>query len=140
MADVTEANGFLIGMVVCAEGFEHLGEDPTVRLLGGPSGQESTRLLLVVGTGVEEPPSPDGIDHEAAMRRVGVVTMGHDGGPGLEAAALGEDPADGGPVGMLLIRLSDSAGDQFVDGSKNAGPSASVPDPTISGAYGTLST
>lgn len=63
------------------------------------------------------------------------VTMGHHGGPGLEAAAPGEDPADRGPVHMLLVRLLHGAGDQFVDGGQNAegplqrGQDGAVPGP-----------
>lgn len=130
-----KADGLLTRMGTVGEGVEHLREHLAVRFLGRPRGQDFALLLLVVGTGIEEPPHPQVIHYEPAMRPLRVVTMGHHSGPGLEAAALGEDPADRGPAHMLLVRLLHSTGDQFVDGGQNTegplqrGQDGTVPSP-----------
>ena len=67
---VEEADGFLAWMVVVGEGVEHLREYLAVRFLNRPGGQEFARLLFEVRAGVEEPPHPQVIHHEPAMRRV----------------------------------------------------------------------
>ncbi|MEU5339502.1 hypothetical protein AB0H18_01395 [Streptomyces sp. NPDC020766] len=95
MVRAAEAEGFPARMVAVGEGVEHLRQYLAVHFLGCPSGKKFTRLLLVAGAGIEEPPHPQVVHHEPAIRRVTVVAMGHHRRPGLRTAAVGEDPVPG---------------------------------------------